>query len=238
MPLQRHTQPLLTNHILASLPADEYGRLTLGAERFRLTPGKTLFNAGDEIRHAYFPLSGMASLVAETEDGRSVEVAAVGSEGMVGIPVVLRASRSPYRVMAQLPGEAVKVKAGALRSEFERNGKLRDLVLRHALALLTQLAQSVVCHRFHTVEQRLACWLLMTRERAGGDSFRLTQEFISYMLGVPRTSVTAFAVAMRRAGLINYSRGRITVRNVRELEAASCDCYHIVAREITNLLAA
>ena len=238
MPLQRPARSPHANRILASLPADELGRLTSRAERVRLTAGKVLFDVGDEIRHAYFPLSGMASLVSVTEDGRAVEVAAVGSEGMLGIPVVLRAGRSSYRVMAQLHGEAVRVKACVLRSEFDRDGQLRDLVLRHALALLTQVSQTAACHRFHPVRQRLACWLLMTRERAGSDSFRLTQEFLSYMLGVPRTSVTAFAVAMQRGGLISYSRGHITIRDAQGLKAASCHCYRTVARGINDLIAA
>ncbi len=238
MSLQRPASLLHANRILASLPVDERGRLTSRMERVRLRAGEILFDAGDEIRHAYFPLSGMASIISMTEDGRSVEVAAVGSEGLLGIPVVLRASRSPYRVMAQLHGEAVRVRAGVLRSEFNRGGVLQDLVLRHALALLTQVTQSAACHRFHSVPKRLACWLLVTRERAGSDSFRLTQEFLSYMLGVPRTSVTTFAAAMQQEGLISYSRGHINIRDAQGLKAASCHCYRIVARGITDLIAA
>lgn len=238
MTLLHHSRQLSTNRILAALSADEYERLTFGAERVRLVSGKILFDAGDEIRHAYFPLSGIASLVSVTEDGKSVEVAAVGREGMVGIPVVLKASNSPYRVTAQLAGGAIRVRATTLRAEFERGGHIRDLLFRHALGLLTQLSQSVACHRFHTVQQRLACWLLMTRDRAGSESFHITQEFLSYMLGVPRTSVTAFAATMQRDGLISYSRGSIVLLDVRGLEATSCVCYRIIAREISRLIAA
>jgi CRP-like cAMP-binding protein len=235
MPLQSH--PLPANQLLAALPEEEYDRLTSGSERVRLSPGKVLFAAGEEVCHAYFPLSGMASLLSSTEDDRSVEVAVVGNEGMLGIPVVLRVGRSPYLIMAQLPTEALVIRADTLRSEFDRGGQLRELILKHALALLTQLAQSAACHRFHTVEQRMARWLLMTRDRAGSDSFRLTQEFLSYMLGVPRTSISAFAAAMQKAGLIAYSRGSITVLDARGLEAASCDCYRVVMREIARMLA-
>jgi CRP-like cAMP-binding protein len=238
MPLTLRTQPSLPNRLLSALSKEEYERLASGSERVRLTPGRVLFEAGEEVRHAYFPLSGMASLLSSTQDGRSVEVAVVGSEGMLGIPVVLSSGRSPYRVMAQLPTEALMIRAGALRSGFELGGRLRELVLRHALALLTQISQSAVCHRFHSIEQRLARWLLVTRDRAGADSFRLTQEFLSYMLGVPRTSVTATAVSFQRAGLIDYSRGRITLLDARGLEAASCECYRVVMREIEQLLAA
>lgn len=238
MLLQRPARSLHINRILASLPADEHGRLTSRAEHVPLTPGRVLFDVGDEIRHVYFPLGGMASIVSVIENGRSVEVAAVGSEGILGIPVVLRASRSPYRVMAQLHGDAVRVRAGVLRAEFDRDGKLRDLLLRHALGLLAQITQSAACHRFHPVPRRLASWLLMTRERAGSDYFRLTQEFLSYMLGVPRTSVTAFAVALQKKGLISYSRGRINIRDAQGLKAASCHCYRTIARGITDLIAA
>ena len=230
--------PPLTNVLLAALPADDLKRLTSGAERVRLATGKMLFEAGEEVRHAYFPLSGMVSLVSETSDTKSVEVAVVGREGMVGLPVVLRAGKSPYGVMAQLPGEAVRVRAKILRIEFDRGGRLHDLLLGHALALLTQVTQSAACHRFHTVEHRLARWLLVARDRAGTDSFRLTQEFLSYMLGVPRTSVTAFAAKMQIRKLIGYSRGRIIILDARRLKAASCECYRVVAREHAALHAA
>ena len=230
--------PPLTNLLLAALPADDLKRLTLGADRVRLATGKMLFEAGEEVRYAYFPLSGMVSLVSATSDTKSVEVAAVGREGMVGLPVVFRADKSPYSVMAQLPGDAIRVGAKALRSEFDRGGRLHDLLLRHAFALLTQVTQSATCHRFHTVEHRLAHWLLVARDRAGTDSFRLTQEFLSYMLGVPRTSVTAFASKMQSRKLIGYSRGRITILDARRLKASSCACYRIVAREHAALHAA
>jgi CRP-like cAMP-binding protein len=223
---------------LAALPPDDRARLTSGAERVRLPNGKILFEAGDHVSHAFFPLSGMGSLLSTTPDGKAVEVAVVGSEGMLGLPAVLGDGNSPYEAMAQLPLEAVRIKAQVLRAEFDRNGRLKELLLRHALTLLTQIAQTAACHRFHTVEQRLARWLLMTRDRAASDSFPLTQEFLSYMLGVPRTSVTSLAVAMQRAGLIGYKRGRIAVLDAPRLEATSCECYRIVVREIERQLAA
>lgn len=238
MPSLLQPPPPLTNGLLAALPKGEYDRLTLGAERVRFVRGKILIEAGEDVRHVYFPLGGMGSLLSVTEDGKTVEVAVVGSEGMLGIPALLMDGKSPYQVMAQLPMEAVKIRSYALRSEFDRGGRLKELLLRHALMLLTQISQSAACHRFHTVEERLARWLLLTRDRAGSDTFHLTQEFLSYMLGVPRTSVTALAVAMQRAGLIRYSRGRITILDGRRLEAASCECYRIVMREIVRVLAA
>lgn len=236
MPLPNRA--FLRNRLLAGLTPDEYDRLTAGAEYVRLPKGKILLDVGEEVRHSYFPLSGMGSFLSITEDGRAVEVAVVGSEGMLGLPAILRAGKSPYQVMAQLAGDAIRVKAHVLRSEFDRNSGLRTLLLRHLLTLLTQVSQSAACHRFHTVEERLARWLLLTRDRASSDTFNLTQEFLSYMLGVPRTSVTAFAGAMQRARLIRYSRGSITILDGRGLAAASCECYRIVAREIASQAAA
>jgi CRP-like cAMP-binding protein len=227
-----------TNRLLAMLPPDERARLSSSAERVRLPNGKILFEAGEHVRHAFFPLSGMGSLLSTTPDGKSVEVAVVGSEGMLGLPAVLGEGTSPYEAMVQLPLEAVRVKGHELRAEFNRNGRLKELLLRHALTLLAQIAQSAACHRFHTVEQRLARWLLMTRDRAGSDNFPLTQEFLSYMLGVPRTSVTSLAVAMQREGRISYKRGRIAILDAPALEAISCECYRIVAREVERQLAA
>jgi CRP-like cAMP-binding protein len=226
------------NRLLAALSPLEYERLTAGSERVRHPKGRTLIEAGSKVRHAFFPLSGTASLLSMTESGKVVEVTAVGSEGMVGLPAVLGEGISPYEVAVQLPCEAVKVRAERLCAEFEGGGRLRELLLRHALGLLTQITQAAACHRFHTVEQRLAHWLLTTRDRAGSDTFQLTQEHLSHMLGVPRTSVTALAVAMRNAGLLHYERGRVTVVDRRKLEAASCECYRIIAREAEALRAA
>ena len=227
-----------TNGILAALPREEYERLTSGAERVRLARGAILLEAGVEVTHAYFLLSGMASLVSPVENGKTVEVAAVGSGGMVGIPAVLCDGRSPYEVVMQLPGVALRVRAGALRKEFERGLGLRNLLLGHALWLLTHISQSAACHRFHTVEERLARWLLMTHDHAGSDTFNLTQELLAGMLGVPRTSVTALAGAMQSAGMISYNRGSITVLKRRELEAASCECYRVVMQNAVRLAAA
>lgn len=204
----------------------------------QLSNRKILFDEGEEIRHAYFLLRGMCSLLSTNADGRSVEVAVVGSEGMLGLPATLRVAKAPYQVMVQLSGEAIKVSAHKLRSEFDRCGRLKDLLLRHAFALLTQLTQSAACHRFHTAEERLARWLLLTRVRARSDTFHVTQEVLSDMLGAPRTRVTTLASAMQQAGLIRYSRGTITILDLGGLEAASCECYRIVMEEAERLMAA
>jgi CRP-like cAMP-binding protein len=225
----------IANRLLAALSPEEYRRLTEGSERIRLPKGRILIEAGSKVQHAFFPLSGTASLLSMTESGKVVEVAAVGSEGMIGLPAVLGEGISPYQVAVQLHCEAVKVRAGRLRAEFDGGGRLHELLLRHALGLLTQVTQAAACHRFHTVGQRLAHWLLSTRDRADSDTFQLTQEYLSHMLGVPRTSVTALAVAMRNAGLIHYGRGKITVIDGLKLEASSCECYRINARQAAEL---
>jgi CRP-like cAMP-binding protein len=195
------------NRLLAALPQEDRSRLTSGAERVHLTSGSVLFDAGEQVRHAFFPLSGMVSIISATPEGKSVETATVGSEGMAGLPAILGEGILPYQAMAQLPLGAVRVSARSLRAEFDRGGRLKELLLGHALTLLTQVTQSASCHRFHTVEQRLARWLLTTRDRAVSNRFRLTQEFLSFMLGVPRTSVTSLAAAMQAKGMISYSRG-------------------------------
>ncbi|HEU4596605.1 MAG TPA: Crp/Fnr family transcriptional regulator [Pyrinomonadaceae bacterium] len=236
--MQLLERQLSSNRLLVGLPREEYERLTAGAERVRLARGKILVGAGERVEHAYFLLSGMASLLSVTESGRAVAVATVGNGAMIGLPAILCDGKSPYEVMVQLSGVALKVRAGVLKREFDREGRLHDLLLGHALWLLTQISQSAACHRFHTVEERLARWLLMTHDYAGADAFSLTQEFIAFMLGAPRTSVSALASAMQEAGVISYSRGRIRILNRRALEAASCECYHIVRRSAARLTAA
>jgi CRP-like cAMP-binding protein len=236
MPSHIHDRP--HNHILASLPREDRSRLTSKGEKVRLPSGAVLFDADEHVRHAFFPLSGMASIISATPEGKSVVIASVGSEGMVGLPAILGEGISPYQAMAQLPLDAVRVSARSLRTEFDRGGRLKELLLGHAFTLLTQVTQSASCHRFHTVEQRLARWLLTTRDRAESDRFRLTQEFLSFMLGVPRTSVTSLAAAMQAKGLIAYSRGAVTVMDAEGLEETSCDCYRVIRREIERQLAA
>lgn len=226
------------NRVLASLPREEYERLRPHLEPVRLAPGKILYDAGDVVRHAYFPKGGMVSLLSITEDGRTVEVGMIGDEGVAGISVVLRVNRAPYQVMVQLQAGAMRIKGEALRREFDRGGKLQDLLLRYTHTLLTQVAQSAACNRFHTVEERLCRWLLIGRDRVQTDTLQLTQEFLSHMLGVPRTSVTMIAGSLQRDGLIRYSRGKITILDPGGLETASCECYQVVREEIGHFLAA
>ena len=238
MPSVKDVGSTFNNRLLAALPREEYERLSPHLELVRLPPGKILYNAGEIVRYAYFPRGGMVSLLSITEEGRTIEVGMIGNEGMTGVPVILRSGMAPYQVMVQLAGNALRIRGDALREAFNRGGTLQDLLLRYTHSLLIQVAQSAACNRFHTVEERLCRWLLVSRDRVQTDTIQLTQEFISHMLGVPRTSVTMIAGALQKEGLIKYSRGRITLLDRRGLEAASCECYRRVREGISELLIA
>jgi len=227
-----------SNRLLSALPPAEYERLAPHLELVALAPGKILHNAGDVVRHAYFLKGGVASLLSTTEDGRTIEVGMIGNEGMTGISIILRSRIAPYQVMVQLAGNALRIRGDILREEFNRGGKLQDLLLRYAHSLLIQVAQSAACNRFHTVEERLCRWLLVSRDRVQTHTLQLTQEFLSHMLGGPRTSVTAIAGSLQKEGLIKYSRGRITILSRDGLKAASCECYERVREGISQFLVA
>jgi len=226
------------NRILASLPREEYARMLPALSLVHLPKGKILWNATDSIHTAYFPLSGMISLLSDTEGGSSVEVGMVGNEGLAGISAVLGFNTAPYRVMVQIPGNALRVRVETLNQAFGRGGRLQQLLLRYTHALLTQVSQSASCNRFHTAEERLCRWLLTSRDRAGSDTIPLTQEFLSQMLGVPRTSVTAIAGRVQRMGHIRYSRGTIHITDLAGLEKVSCECYRVISEEFERYLAA
>ena len=229
---------MLKNRLLAALPHEEYDRLQPHLDLVHLSTRRTLSEAGDLIEHAYFLNSGMGSLLALTQDGTTVEIAMVGNEGMLGIPVVLGVHKTAYRIMVQIPGDAMRIKADVIWAEFKRGGKLQDLLLSYTHALITQISQSAVCNRFHTVEKRLCRWLLIVHDRVEGNTFHLTQEIISFMMGTPRTAVTMAAGALQDAGLIRYKRGKITIIDRHGLEDAACECYTIVAQSLKDFLAA
>jgi len=226
------------NHLLAALPREEYARLSPHLEMVQLPAGRILYEAGGSIRYAYFLKGGMASLLSVTEDGDSVEVGMIGNEGVVGLPAILRINAAPYRVVMQLSGNALRLRADILKAEFSRGDRLQELLLSYMHTLLTQISQSAACNRYHTMKARLCRWLLISRDRVHTDTLHLTQEFLSQMIGAPRTRVTMVAGDLQRAGLIRYSRGKINILNKQGLEANSCECYRIVREQITHFLAA
>jgi CRP-like cAMP-binding protein len=226
------------NRILAALPRLEYARFSSHLEAVRLPQGKTLYQVGGAIRYAYFLKSGMASLLSVMDDGAAVEVGMVGNEGLVGLPAILRINNSPYQVVVQLPGNALRLRADLLRAEFDRGGQLQDLLLRYLHTVLTQISQSAACNRFHALKARLCRWLLVSHDRAQTDTLHLTHEFLSQMIGAPRARVTMTASGLQKAKLIRYSRGKIQILDRRGLESSSCECYGIVTEEINHFMAA
>jgi CRP-like cAMP-binding protein len=238
MSLSIYPHGSIKNRLLSALPRAEYERLLTALKPVRLARNVVLCQAGSTIRHAYFLMGGLVSLLSTTEDGKTIEVGMIGTEGMVGIPIILGMSVAPYRTTVQIPATALSIKAGALRDGFNRGGVLQNMLLRYTYTLITQLAQSAVCNRFHTAEERLCRWLLISRDRMRSNTIRLTQETISQMLGTPRTGVTLTAGALQKEGLIHYSRGKITIIDPHGLEAAACECYRIVRKEFERLFAA
>jgi len=215
------------NRILTGLPREQYDSLFSNLTPVNLHHHQVLYDAGDDIRCAYFINDGMASLMSISPEGNSIEVGNVGNEGMVGIPVLLRHVTTPHQVLVQVPGEALVVSADILRQEFDKEGELRNRVLSYTYALATYMSQLGVCNHFHTVDKRLCRWLLISSLQVQSKSFHLTHDSLAQVLGTSRTGVTMAANKLQRAGLIQYHRGQITILNHTALEATCCDCYQI-----------
>jgi len=224
------------NRILAALPHEALASLAPHLETVHLKKNEVVYIAGDRIRHAYFPVGGLFSLLSTTETGSTVEIAMVGNEGMIGLPVILKNGTTPYEVTVQIATDALRIKAEALEEEFHKGGALQELVLRYLNVLIAQVSQLTICNRFHTLELALSRWLLTAGDRVNSDSLNLTQETISQALGVPRTGVTMAAGTLQRAGLIRYSRGKIVIVDRRKLQANSCECYRIITDQIHHFL--
>ncbi len=224
------------NRLLALLPEAEYKRLEPHLEKVALPLREVLYEADKPIEHVFFPLTGVTSIVAEMEDGRIAEVGTIGNEGMAGLPVFLGAEKTPTLAFQQVPGEALRMRVDVFRKEIENAGTLTRVLHRYTQALFTQVAQAAACNRLHSTDQRCARWLLMTHDRVGTDEFLLTHEFLGQMLGVRRATVTEVAGTLHKAGLITYSRGKITVLDRQGLEAASCKCYQVIREDFDRLL--
>lgn len=224
------------NHLLAALPAKDYARLLSDLEPIVMPLGWVVYESGGHMRYVYFPTSCIVSLLYMMENGASAEIAIAGNEGLVGISLFMGGESTPSRAVVQSAGEGYRLKASVLKSEFALGGALQHLALRYTQALITQMAQTAVCNRHHSVDQQLCRWLLLSMDRLPGTELRMTQELIANMLGVRREGVTAAAGNLQAAGLIHYSRGHITILDRPGLERRVCECYGVVKREFDRLL--
>lgn len=224
------------NHLFRALPADARDRVFPFLELVEMPLGRVLYESGDTLQHVYFPTDSIISLLYVMENGASAEIAVVGNEGMVGIALFMGGETTPNRAVVQSAGYAYRLKGALLKAEFNRSGALQHLLLRYTQALLTQMAQTAVCNRHHSVDQQLCRWLLLSLDRLSDNKLVMTQELIANMLGVRREGVTESAGKLQQAGLIEYSRGRITVLDRPGLEKSSCECYAVVKTEFDRLL--
>ena len=224
------------NHLLDALPSSDYERLVPHLELVPMRLGDVLYESGVQLRYVYFPTTAILSLLYVMEDGASAEIAIVGNEGILGISLFMGGETTPSRAVVQSAGHAFRLKADLLKTEFGRFGPTMHLLLRYTQALITQMAQTAVCNRHHSVDQQLCRWLLLSLDRLQTSELSMTQELIANMLGVRREGVTEAAGKLQDAELISYRRGKITVLDRPGLEARSCECYQVVKTEFDRLL--
>ena len=224
------------NHLLAALPETEWQRWAPQLEWVEMPLGQVLYESGGTLKHVYFPTTAIVSLLYVMENGASAEIAVVGNEGVVGISLFMGGGSTPSRGVVQSAGHGFRMKAKTIKEEFDRSGPVLHLLLRYTQALITQMAQTAVCNRHHSLDQQLCRWLLLSLDRLQGSELVMTQELIANMLGVRREGVTEGALKLQKAGLIRYSRGRITVLNRHALEERTCECYAVVKKEYDRLL--
>ena len=226
------------NQLLAAMPEAEWKRWLPDIEAIDLPLGKVLYEPGSTLTHVYFPTTAIISMLYVLENGASAEIAVVGNEGLVGISLFMGGDSTPSRAVVQSAGKGFRLPAQALKDEFNRGGAVLHLLLRYTQALITQMSQTAVCNRHHSLDQQLCRWLLLSLDRLKGNELVMTQELIANMLGVRREGVTEGAIRLQDAGLISYARGRITVLNRKGLEARTCECYAVVKKEYDRLLPA
>lgn len=224
------------NHLLDALLATDYNRLFPSLEFVKLPLGQVLYESGQQLKYVYFPTTSIISLLYVMENGASAEIAIVGNEGILGISLFMGGETTPSRAVVQSAGEGFRLKGDILKSEFNRAGPVQRLLLRYTQALITQMAQTAVCNRHHSVEQQLCRWLLLSLDRLASNEITMTQELIANMLGVRREGVTEAARKLQAAGLIEYSRGHIKVTDRPMLEKRACECYDVVKVEFERLL--
>ncbi len=226
----------MKNLLLAGLPPHEHRRFLSKLEPIHFPKGRILYETGQLPRYAYFINSGVVSLLAVAEDGRTIQIAVVGNEGFVGVPIILMASKTPNRAVTQTPVDAIRIEADRLLAEFNRSGKLREVLLRYSQLLQIQFAQSVICNTFHTVKQRLCRLMLTISDSLGSDGYDLTQQEIADILGSHRNRAIAATRDLKKRDLIHHSYGSITILDRKGLERASCECYRIVREWTAELL--
>ncbi len=224
------------NRLLALLSAKDYARLRPHLERAPLAYRQSLYEANKPIESVFFIETGVGSLVNTMSNGQAAEVGTIGNEGVVGLPILLGDAQAPTSVYVQVPGAGLSMSAARFKAELAASATMRAVMLRYAHALFNQVAQSAACNHFHTIDQRCCRWLLMTHDRMELEEFLLTQEFLAMMLGVQRTGVTRAAGALQRAGLIEYTRGVVTILDRRGLKQRSCECYGVSKKEFDRLL--
>jgi CRP-like cAMP-binding protein len=235
-PTKQQLPNAATNRLLAALPKTDYRRMMSQMERVLLENKTLAYDVDKPIKFVYFPLTGVFSLVTIMEDGVGVEVATIGNEGMVGLPLFLGVDRTSGKAFTQVPGDFLRMTADAFRKEIRRPGPLTEMLQLYTQALMVQISQGMACNGVHSIRQRCARWLLMTQDRVAAETFPLPQEFLALMLGVRRAGVNKVATELKQAGLIQYSRGVIHILKRKELENISCECYHVVNREFDRLL--
>ncbi len=226
------------NHLLAALPEAEWKRWAPSLERVQMPLGEVLYEPGIVLSYVYFPITAIVSLLYVMENGASAEIAVVGNEGLVGISLFMGGESTPSRAVVQSAGVGCRLKSQLMKEEFSKSGPVLHLLLRYTQALITQMAQTAVCNRHHSLDQQLCRWLLLSLDRLKGDELVMTQELIANMLGVRREGVTEGALKLQKEGLIQYARGRITVLDRTGLEKRTCECYAVVKREYDRLLPA
>jgi CRP-like cAMP-binding protein len=225
-----------SNHILDALPEEEAARLFPQLKLVELPLGMSVYESGDVQRFMYFPTDSIVSLLYVLESGASAEIAIVGNEGVIGVSLFMGGETTPSRAIVQSAGFAYRLGSRAIQAEFDRHGEMLHLLLRYTQALITQMAQTAVCNRHHSVDQQLCRWLLLSIDRLSGTHLNMTQELISNMLGVRREGVTTAARKLQKLGVISYSRGSIEVLDRPKLETLACECYAVVKRETDRLL--
>jgi CRP-like cAMP-binding protein len=224
------------NRLLAALPPTEWARWQPQLEAVELPLGKVLYESGSTMSHVYFPTTAIVSLLYVLEDGASAEIAVVGREGLVGISLFMGGESTPSRAVVQSAGKGFRMRASVVKEEFDRSSAVLHLLLRYTQALITQMTQTAVCNRHHSLDQQLCRWLLLSLDRLDGNELRMTQELIANMLGVRREGVTEAALKLQSAGLISYARGHIKVLDREGLEQRTCECYAVVKKEYDRLL--